>query len=275
MTLRLNWAAFFIGLAALFFTLAEAHAMTRRECIHASPVSDNCHWSKATGGRVNGWTFTNGKTQAAGKSSKADARAAPSPSSTAMSAVSDAIASAFGGTDRQSSTPGSKRENAVARRSSNHRVDRGSPDLEHREAISLEAKPRPADTLAGAAKPVKTVLVHDTLTAADKAISETTGAVVQPDRWVSQYAEILRVRQRQQERAELLPTVPMPAALLPASKPVAAAAMTVLPRSLRPSTFWWDALILLIGIGSIAAVVGALALLVGEISKWWKIARGW
>jgi hypothetical protein len=49
-----------------------------------------------------------GKKPAAGKSSKADAKPAPSPSSTSMSAVADAVASAFGGTDRQSSTPGSK-----------------------------------------------------------------------------------------------------------------------------------------------------------------------
>ncbi len=93
----------------LLLPLTAAQAMTKQECIQAGY---GCHWSKGTGGKINGWFYTTGKKQAAGKPSKPDARAEPTRSSTAMSAAADAAALAFGGTDHQSSTRGSKREHA-------------------------------------------------------------------------------------------------------------------------------------------------------------------
>jgi len=34
---------------------SHTQAMTKHECIHIAKVSDDCHWSKATGGRRDGW----------------------------------------------------------------------------------------------------------------------------------------------------------------------------------------------------------------------------
>ena len=85
---------------------SHTQAMTKHECIHTAKVSDDCHWSKAMGGRRDGWFDTTGKKQGAGKPPKANA----DPSSTPMSNVANAVASAFGGTNRESSTRGNKRD---------------------------------------------------------------------------------------------------------------------------------------------------------------------
>jgi hypothetical protein len=87
---------------------SHTQAMTERECIRIAQVSTHCHWSKATGGRRDGWFDTTGKKQAAGKPPKANA----DPSSTPMSNVANAVASAFGGTNRESSTHGSRDKHA-------------------------------------------------------------------------------------------------------------------------------------------------------------------
>jgi hypothetical protein len=37
------------------FYSSHTQAMTKQECIHTAKVSDDCHWSKSTGGRRDGW----------------------------------------------------------------------------------------------------------------------------------------------------------------------------------------------------------------------------
>ena len=92
---------------------------------------------------MNGWYFATGKKLAAGKSSKEDAKAVPSKSFTPTSAVADAVALAFGAADRQSSTPGSKRDNA--------KEVMPPEGVSRKQTSRADTRPRPASLLAGAA----------------------------------------------------------------------------------------------------------------------------
>ncbi len=81
-----------LALAAVIALTASAQAMTKQECIQAGY---GCHWSKGTGGKINGWFYT---------------------------------------TERKGN------DHALAGSGSRDRHRRGNSDLQHREAVSLNAK---------------------------------------------------------------------------------------------------------------------------------------
>lgn len=148
---------FLAALLTLFPFIAEA--LTKQECIR---LGDDCHWSKATGGRINGWFFEKAKGQST--------HAGSNPILSAVAALDDAAGGkrmadrsrksvALAGVDRRDAKLGA----AADELRPVDRVWAQSPEVEHAKEVmrsvsghnritSPETRPRSAFLPAGAAQ---------------------------------------------------------------------------------------------------------------------------